>query len=68
MLKFHVFSNIGVNKKTEENVLAGAHKTFERRQHTEMYFLALKAQDESKIELPPDRVISYFPPICLTIC
>jgi hypothetical protein len=36
-------------------VLAGAYKTFERRQHTEMYLSALKAQDrdEGKIESPP---------------
>ena len=46
-------------------MLAGAHKNFERRQHTEMYLLALKAQDEGKIELSPDRV-SFPPPICLT--
>jgi hypothetical protein len=35
-------------------VLAGAHKTFEYRQHTEKYLLALKAQDEGTIELPPE--------------
>jgi hypothetical protein len=32
-------------------MLAGDHKKFERRQHTEMYLAALKAQDEGKIEL-----------------
>jgi hypothetical protein len=33
-------------------MLARAHKKFERRQHTELYLVALKAQDEGKIELP----------------
>jgi hypothetical protein len=30
-------------------------REFERRQHIEMYLLALKAQDEGKIQLHPDR-------------
>jgi hypothetical protein len=30
----------------------GAHNTFERHRQTEMYLLALEAQDEGKIELP----------------
>ena len=36
-------------------MLAGAYKTFERRQLTEMYLSALKAQDrdEGKIESTP---------------
>ena len=37
--------------ESEKNVLAGAHRSFERCQHTEMYLLALSAQDESKMEL-----------------
>ena len=43
--------------KSKGNVLAGVRKTFEWCQHTEMHFPALKAQDEGKIELPPDRGI-----------
>ena len=46
------YSNlIGKSKKT---VLAGAHKKFECCQHTEMYLLVLKAQDEGKMKLPLD--------------
>jgi hypothetical protein len=55
-LKFH--------RKSKKNVLAGGHKKFEFRRHTEMYLVALKAQDEGKIKMPPDQV-SFF--ICLTI-
>jgi hypothetical protein len=31
-------------------VLAGTHKIFERRWHTEMHLPALKAQDKGKME------------------
>ena len=34
------------------NVLARAHKKFQRGRHAEIYSLALKEQDKSKMELP----------------
>ena len=40
-------------------MLTGAHKKFERRQHTEMYLPALKAEDEGKIELSPAPMASF---------
>ena len=50
---FVIGSNlIGKSKKTA--VLAGAHKKFERCQHTEMYLQVLKAQDKGKMKLPLD--------------
>ena len=54
---FTAYSNlIGKSQKT---VLAGAHKKFERCQHTEMYLLVLKAQ--GKIKLPLDmQVCTHF--------
>jgi hypothetical protein len=55
-LKFH--------RKSKKNVLAAGHKKFECRRHTEMYLVALKAQDEGKIEMPPN-LVNFF--ICLTI-
>ena len=46
--------------KSKKNVLAGAHKTFERRQHAYMYLPALKAQYEGKMEIDN---ISLWPPL-----
>ena len=47
-------------------MLARAHKEFQREQHSEMYLLALKEQDKTKIELPLDMV-SISASICRTI-
>ena len=45
-------------KIEKKPVLAGAHKTFQCHKQTKMHLLALKAQNEGKIE--------FSPPICLT--
>ena len=39
-----------------KNVLAKAHKKFQRGQHPEIYLLTLKRQDKTKMELPLDMV------------
>ena len=38
------------------NVLARAHKKFQRGKHSEIYLLTLKEQDKTKMELPLDMV------------
>ena len=40
------------------NVLAGAHKKFQRGQHSEIY-LTLKEQDKSKMNLPLNMVSKH---------
>ena len=35
-----------------KNVLARAHKKFQRGRHAEIYLLTLKGQDKTKMELP----------------
>ena len=39
-----------------KNVLARAHKKFQRGRHSEIYLLTLKKQDKTKMELPLDMV------------
>ena len=39
-----------------KNVLATAHKRFQRGQHSEIYLLTLKEQDKTKMGLPLDIV------------
>ena len=44
-----------------KNVLARAHKKFQRGQHSEIYLLTLNKQDKTKMQLPLDMVsISAF--------
>ena len=47
------YSNLG------KKVLARAHKKFLCEQHSEIYLLALKEQDKTKMELPLDMVSKH---------
>ena len=42
-----------------KNLLAGAHKKFERARHTEIYLLGLKVQYKPKFKLPVDMVSEH---------
>ena len=49
-----------------KNVLARAHKKFQRGQHSEIYLLTLKEQDKTKMKLSLDMV-SISASICRTL-
>ena len=44
---------------SHKNVLARAHKKFQREQHSEIYLLTLKKQNKTKMKLSLDMVSKH---------